>query len=160
MVLCLFTLDLNDLFEVKSELTPVVAHWKDIGIALRLNPNILGRIDAGNSGDPTACLTSMVTEWLKRNYNKEKFGEPTWRWLVQAVGDPAGGADMALASSIAGRHKTESGTNEPDTGGISGKHKADSETNFPAAKRAKVGGGMYMIRIHTDFRQRCKTLVV
>ena len=47
----------------------------------------------------------MATEWLKRNYKVEKFGEPTWQRLVEAVGNPAGGEDMALARKIAGRHK-------------------------------------------------------
>ena len=48
---------------------------------------------------------SVVTEWLKKNYNVEKFGEPTWRQLVRAVDDPAGGADKALARDLATRHK-------------------------------------------------------
>ena len=105
---CLFTLVLNDdLFDVKSELTPVSAHWKSIGIALRLNPNTLDSIQANNNNDSTACLTSMVTEWLKRNYNVERFGEPTWQWLVKAVGDPAGGANLALARDIAWKHKAQ-----------------------------------------------------
>ena len=88
-----------------SELTPVSANWKNIDTALRLNPNTLDIIQANNNNDSTACLTSMVTEWLKRNYSVEKFGEPPWRWLVKAVGDPAGGANMALARDISRRHK-------------------------------------------------------
>ena len=94
----------DDLFDVKSELTQVSANWKDIGIALRLSPDTLDRIQAGNSGDPIACLTSMVTEWLKRNYNVKKFGEPSWQRLVEVVGHPAGGANMALAREIGRRH--------------------------------------------------------
>ena len=47
----------------------------------------------------------MITEWLKRNYNSKKFGEPTWQWLVKAVNHPAGGANKALATYIAMRHK-------------------------------------------------------
>ena len=97
--------DEDDLFDVKSELTPVSAVWKSIGIALRLPTAILNRIDAENGGKPSDCLTSMATEWLKRNYKVEKFGEPTWDWLVQVVGDQAGGGDMALARKIARRHK-------------------------------------------------------
>ena len=31
--------------------------------------------------------------------------EPTWQWLVDAVGDPAGGGHMPLAKDIAKRHK-------------------------------------------------------
>ena len=106
----LLTPDLrDDLFDVTSELNPVSASWKSIGIALRLNPNTLDSIQANNNNDSTACLTSVVKEWLKRNYNVERFGEPSWQWLVKAVGDPAGGANMALARDITWRHKAPSG---------------------------------------------------
>lgn len=97
--------DLDALFDVLKELNPVSAKWRNIGIALRLKPNILDGISACNNGDPTACLNFVITEWLKRNYNVKKFGKPTWQWLVEVVGDPAGGANMAQASDIAGRHK-------------------------------------------------------
>ena len=40
-----------------------------------------------------------------RNYDVHKFGEPTWQQLVEAVGHPAGGANMAHARKIARRHK-------------------------------------------------------
>lgn len=95
----------DDLFDVKSELNPTSANLKSIGIALRLNPNTLDCIQAGNNSDLTACLTSVVTEWLRRNYNVKKFGEPTWQQLVEVVGHPAGGANKALARDIARRHK-------------------------------------------------------
>ena len=98
--------DPDHLFDVLKDLNPASAKWKNIGIALRLNPNTLDSIQADNNNDSTACLTSMVTEWLKRNYSVEKFGEPTWQWLVKAVGDPAGGANKALARDIARRHRT------------------------------------------------------
>ena len=90
---------------MQRELNPLAARWKSIGIALRLKPNELDTIQAGNNSDPTACLIQTVTKWLNRNYNVEKFGEPTWRWLVEAVSDPAGGANMALAREIARRHR-------------------------------------------------------
>ena len=38
----------------------------------------------------------MVKEWLKRNYNVEKYGEPTWQRLVEVVVHPAGGANPGL----------------------------------------------------------------
>ena len=98
----LFTSDLDDLFDVVKELNLVSAKWNSIGIALRLRPNTL---DGFKGGDPSACLTSTLTEWLKKNYNVKRFGEPTWQWLVKAVGDPAGGANMGHARDMAGRHK-------------------------------------------------------
>ena len=107
----LFTSDLNDhLFDVQSELNPVAANWRNIGIALRLKVDVLENIDTKFKGDPDVCLSHMVTEWLKKNYNWEKFGEPTWQRLVKAVDHPAGGANTALASKIASRHKAKGGT--------------------------------------------------
>ena len=87
-----------------SELNPVSAQWRSIGTALRLSTSFTDCIGAKNN-DPRTCLSSVVTEWLKKNYNVERFGEPTWHWLVEAVGDCAGGANMALARKIARKHK-------------------------------------------------------
>ena len=98
---------LDELFDVQKELNAVSAKWRNIGIALRLKPNILDGINTQCNGDPSACLSSTVTEWLNRNYNVKKFGEPTWRWLVEAVGDPVGGANMALAKDVARNHKAK-----------------------------------------------------
>ena len=104
--------DIDDLFDVQKELIPVSAKWRSIGIALRLKPNTLDGIETRYSGDPPACLTSTLTEWLNRNYNVKRFGDPSWQALVKAVGDPAGGANMALARDMARRHKA---------GGMSGR---------------------------------------
>ena len=86
------------------ELTPVAARWKSIGTALGLKLKLLEEIQAGNSGDPLACLSWMVMTWLSRNYNVRRFGEPTWQSLTETVGHPEGGANTALAKSIAGKH--------------------------------------------------------
>ena len=77
-----------------------------IGIALRLRPDVLEMTETRYHSDPVRCLSMMVKEWLMRNYNVERFGEPTWKHLVEAVGHPAGGANMALARDIARRHRT------------------------------------------------------
>ena len=92
----------NHTFEVMKELNPVTARWKAVGIALGLKPDSL---DTAQGGEPHQYLTLMVTEWLKRNYNVKKFGEPTWRKLVEAVDSPAGGSNTALSVDRARRHK-------------------------------------------------------
>jgi len=90
---------------VLHELTPVATRWKSIGTALGLKPDLLEEIHAGNSSDPLACLSWVVMAWLGRNYNVKRFGEPTWQSLAEAVGHPEGGANTAVARSIAGKHK-------------------------------------------------------
>ena len=43
----------------------------------------------------------------------ERFGEPTWRRLVEAVEDSVGGNDSALAQKIARQHPvSEASLNE------------------------------------------------
>ena len=101
----LFISDLSDIFDVTSELSPIAANWKSVGAALQVKFDVLESIDTRCTGNPRACLSGMVKEWLKRNYNVEKYGEPTWQRLVEVVVHPAGGANSALARDISRRHK-------------------------------------------------------
>ena len=93
---------LEDLRDVRSALEPVIARWKPIGLALGLDPGQLDVIkrDKGNCED---CLTKVLTQWLKRNYNTVKFGEPSWEMLARAVGHRSGGNNSALAQEITRR---------------------------------------------------------
>ena len=100
-------LDIDDLFDVQSELNPVASNWKRIGLALRLKHDALENIQAANPGNPTACLTVTLKEWFNKAYNIKKFGEPTWQHLVEAVSHPVGGANVALATKIAENHKAK-----------------------------------------------------
>ena len=123
----------DDLFDVQSELNEVATNWRNIGIALRLKPDFLQSIETRYSSDPRACLSRMLIEWLKRNYNVKKFGEPTWQQLVEAVGHPAGGANMALAREIARRHKAATTANVAVAGETTRKHNAASGANITVA---------------------------
>ena len=77
--------------------------WKSIGLALRLTPDLLNTI--GTKENMTDCLLEVLTQWLKKTYNVKWFGEPSWKLLVKAVSDPAGGNDRALAEAIAQKHQ-------------------------------------------------------
>ena len=74
VVLCI---ESNDLFDVNAELMPVVARWKYIGLALRLDPDKLDEIEADNR-NVEESLTNVLKLWLKKSYNAKKFGEPSW----------------------------------------------------------------------------------
>ena len=81
-----------------------MAHnWRGVGRALRLHPDLLNRIEADYS-DVKSRLERVVTEWLKKSYDTNRFGQPSWQLLVAAVAHPAGGNNRALAEQIAGRH--------------------------------------------------------
>ena len=91
----------DDLFDVIHILNPIAASWKHIGRAMHLN---VGELDCINSESSRECLSCVVEKWLKRNYNDDKFGQPTWKWLVEIVADPAAGNNKHLADEIAREH--------------------------------------------------------
>ena len=49
-------------------------------------------------------MSEVLKNWLRRNYNVERFGEPTWRAVVEVVAHSAAGDNCALALSIARKH--------------------------------------------------------
>ena len=98
----------DDHFDILTEMMPVTSSWKAIGRGLRIDPGRLEAIQESNSGKPKECLSDMLTCWLKRNYNVERFGEPTWRDVVKVVAHPAAGDNCALALNIAEQHPSDS----------------------------------------------------
>ena len=81
----------------------MASKWRNIGLALRLTPNSLNTISTKEN--VTDCLLEVLTQWLSKTYNVERFGEPSWKLLVKAVSDQAGGSDRALAETIARKHQ-------------------------------------------------------
>ena len=79
-------------------------NWDWLLTGLRLPRHIKSRIAAQYSNNPDDSLLVEVEEWLKGVHNVQKYGHPSWRTLVQAVADPAGGANPVLAHSIAAKH--------------------------------------------------------
>ena len=98
----------EDHFDILTEMMAVAGNWKTVGRGLRIDSGRLNMIQESNFGKPRECLSEMLTCWLNRNYNVERFGEPTWRAVVKVVAHPAAGDNHALALTIAGKH---SGTN-------------------------------------------------
>ena len=96
---------LNDLFDIVSEVQDIAPRWWSFGLAVHLLPQVLHKIQAMVSGpDPERCLSLVLEELLKKNYSYEKYGPPSWRLILQAVGNRAGGGDRALAEKIAKNH--------------------------------------------------------
>ena len=91
--------EIDDLIDVKLKLLPVAARWRDIGLVLRLSDSKLESIEM-NSRGVKDCLTNMLRLWLNRVYSVDRFGEPSWQKLSEAVRSPIGGANPALADKI------------------------------------------------------------
>ena len=87
------------MFDVKRELQPVTDRWKHIGLALRLDPSELKKIEKENR-DLDDCLIEMLPLWLNKNYNTKRVGDPSWVLLASALENRAGGNNAALAEKI------------------------------------------------------------
>ena len=76
------------------------ARYYNLGIELGLRPGTI----AENQLDLTKALTEVLLTWLKRQYDVEKHGRPTWQKLKEAVDSPSGGDNPALTEKIAEKH--------------------------------------------------------
>ena len=87
------------------EVYTLAPRWSDISFALYLPLSQQQTIRKESRVDDSAhCLRLVLNKWLQKCYNYDKYGCPTWRMLVEAVGDPFGGNDTALAEAIAKKH--------------------------------------------------------
>ena len=87
-----------------GEIIKIADSWQKILIFLHLPSLMKSSIAAAHPTDPTACLRTVIVLWLQRQYDVGQYGPPSWRALVEAVADPAGGNDTDLAESIAEKY--------------------------------------------------------
>ena len=81
------------------------AKWNNLCLALRISHDDLSAVEEKRHGNVVACLRDGLSLWLQGCYNKVKYGPPTWRMLVDAVANSAGGDDHSLALEIAEKHR-------------------------------------------------------
>ena len=94
----------KDTRDVHREVIGLGGRWSGMCLALGLLPSDRSAIEAAHCGNSHDCLQAAVVKWLQKGYDYQRFGPPTWRMLVEAVGDPAGGNNCALAETIAKKH--------------------------------------------------------
>ena len=95
----------DDLHDVYEEVYTLAPKWSDMSFTLKLPLFQVENIRKGAQGDDcNHCLRMVLSKWLQKCYKYDKYGPPSWRMLVKAVGDPFGGNDCALAETIANKH--------------------------------------------------------
>ena len=122
-----------------SALEPLESRWRDIGRKLGMLPSAIDSILADHSKSGP-CLSEVIKHWLQQNYDTNKFGQPSWKKLAEAVS----GLDKRLFNSLAKNHKAgdeESLTTKNEQACLSGeiklsvqkplhKDNAESEYNY------------------------------
>ena len=89
-----------------AEVITIKPRYYSFGRALGLPSTELDAIRSANSQNLEQGLNDVALVWLRQKYNTEKYGPPTWQKLVEAVDDPTGGDNHALAKTIASHHPT------------------------------------------------------
>ena len=97
---CLFAAE-DDFREVYREVVNIQSSYYQFGIELGLPLREMNAVKKAFQPDIPQAFTEVLRIWLRHRYNVEKYSPPTWRRLVEAVDNPAGGNNHKLAKIIA-----------------------------------------------------------
>ncbi len=75
--------DIADIMEVLADFDTGL--WLTLARRLRLNDPSMRTIQKNNGNDVVRCLQLALTDWLRLNYNFEKYGKPSWMKLAKAM---------------------------------------------------------------------------
>ena len=94
----------DDAFDIKRAILKVASRFYSLGCALGLPASALNKIRNDNPHDSEIALVQVINTWLAQQFTTERFGAPSWRNLVNALAEPAGGNDSLLAKEVAEDH--------------------------------------------------------
>lgn len=89
------------MIDVVDSVQRLAGSWKRVATYIHVKGDAIDRIEQNNPRDAQQCLHESIVEWLRKNYNLEKFGPPSWKMLVGAVKR----LDNSLALEIANAHR-------------------------------------------------------
>ena len=85
---------------------PEWSAWKATALYLGLPDDTLKSLGSQEyDEEKPEAVSGMVDAWLKWNYDYKRFGKPSWKKLVEAIGAEAGGNHPDIARLIADQHR-------------------------------------------------------
>ena len=78
------------------------ANWEVLATKLRIQQHTVEAIKENHRGNVYVCLIKMLEQWLKLNYDYQKYGRPSWRVIAKSVQR----MDPGLFEEIARDHPT------------------------------------------------------
>lgn len=92
------------------ELVTIRALHYQLGVGLGLPPGEMDALKTGSGASQQVidqAFSDVILKWLRQRYDVTRFGLPTWKRLVEAVKDPVGANNPALAVEIAAKHPSK-----------------------------------------------------
>ena len=74
----------DDIKDVLDYLNEVAGHWETISQNLHVRESKITELRNSRQTAPV-CLGQAITDWLKLNYNYQRFGKPTWKKVAESV---------------------------------------------------------------------------
>ena len=91
---------------VYREVLDLAVNWMDVGLVLGIRHTYLTEVRSTYRESPRKCLKETLAQWLKRAYNVDRNGLPTWKKMVEVTADPIAGENPALATTLARNHQS------------------------------------------------------
>ena len=77
-------IDEEDISDVLHYLNDAAGHWQTISRNLHVKGDKITELIHSGQPAPT-CLENAITDWLRLNYNHQRFGKPTWKKVAESV---------------------------------------------------------------------------
>ena len=74
--------DWNVVFE---ECSPLASRWQQLSAYLGLQLSIIDRIKSDFPKDCLGCWSEALKEWIKMNYDIQRYSKPSWKTLLRAI---------------------------------------------------------------------------
>ena len=85
------------------ETETLAANWYKICVSLGLPPDKIDIIKKEAAGDSYHCWSEALKQWIRQNYDTERYGKPSWRNLLKAVAKVNKGMSKQLATNHQGK---------------------------------------------------------
>lgn len=96
-----FGSDNDDWNDVIKECSSLAANWYHLSGYLGLSISLIDSIKGSHPDNPLRCWNEALKNWIKQNYNTQRFHLPSWRTLLEAVAR----VDRLLFKKLASTHQ-------------------------------------------------------
>ena len=96
----IFTVE-DDWNVVFKECKPLAAKWQELNTYLGLKLSTIDRIKSDFPSDCLSCLSEALKEWIKMNYDTQRYGKPSWNTLLKAIAE----VNVLLFNRLATEHQ-------------------------------------------------------
>ena len=79
----------------------LAAKWEQLSAFLGLPSSLIDQIRLNRPNDSSGCWNEALNQWIKQNYNTNRFGKPSWKTLLRAIAH----VDRRLFGKLASEHK-------------------------------------------------------